>query len=79
MKYTLSLRTGGLMEDPEWHYENIRTIEANSLKEAKQKYADETGISKDKSWNAENQTLWGWSIVGVRPLEEVEYNENVWS
>lgn len=60
--YTLGLRMGGLMEDPEWHVEIIRTVQADSLKEAKQKWAEETG-HVDQLWDPERQTYWGWDVV----------------
>lgn len=70
MKFTLSLRTGGLMEDPEWHYDDIRSIEANDLKEAKQKYAELTGLTEKQEWNPTTQCLWGWEIVDM--VEEMK-------
>jgi hypothetical protein len=73
MKYTLALRTGGLMEDPGWHYDDIRVVEAFNIREAKQKYAELTGLDKLKEWNPNQQTYWGWAIVGVSPLKEIEY------
>jgi hypothetical protein len=73
MKYTLALRTGGLMEYPGWHYKKIRDIEANSIREAKQKYAELTELYPSDLGNDEQQTYWGWSIVGVSPLKEIEY------
>lgn len=63
MKYRLGLKCGGLMEDPEWHIEMIRDVEANSLKEAKDKWAEITGENKLNTWNTESQTVWGWEIV----------------
>lgn len=60
--YTLGLREGGLMEDPSFHIECIRTIKANSLKEAKQLWAEETNHD-DQYWNEESQTYWGWEVV----------------
>jgi len=63
-KYTLGLKTGGLMEDPEWHIDDIRTIEANSLNEAKDKYAVETNSLE--LYDKKNKTIWGWSIVEVK-------------
>ena len=83
MKYTLALRTGGLMENPEWAYENIKEVEAESLYEAKKRYAQMTGLSDVRlidgrvvmncNWNPVTQTYWGYSIVGVNPLKEVNY------
>jgi hypothetical protein len=61
--YTLALRTGGLMEDPDWHYQNIATIRAHSLKEAKDIWAEKQGYIKDKDWDKVQQTWWGWSVV----------------
>ena len=75
IEYTLALKTGGLMEDPSWHYDNARIVQANSIREAKQKYAEMTGLTSKKSWNPETQTYWGWEIVGVSPLKEIEYKD----
>ena len=65
MKYTLGLRMGGLMEDPEWHVEDVRIVEAESLTEAKQKWAEEVGLADKRDWDAEHKTYWGWSVVEV--------------
>jgi len=70
MKFVLSLRTGGLMEDPNWHYGQIETIEAPNLRDAKDKYAEKLGLLKDTTWDAETQTLWGWEIVDM--IEEMK-------
>jgi len=52
------------MEDPDWHVECIRKIKAPTLDEAKQKWAEETGHIDD-SWDSEDKTYWGWSVVEV--------------
>jgi hypothetical protein len=70
MKFTLSLRTGGLMEDPDWHYDRIRVVEADNLREAKGKYAQLFGFDNTTDWNAKDQTYWGWSIVDM--VEEMK-------
>jgi len=64
-KYTLGLREGGLMEDPEWHVESIREVEAENLTEAKDRWAKETGHDNEY-WNPKTQTFWGWSVVEVK-------------
>jgi len=61
--YTLGLQEGGLMEDPEFHVERVHTVYANSLKEAKQKWAEETGHTNPQYWNKETQRYWGWDVV----------------
>ena len=65
-KYRLGLLTGGLMEDPDFHIDidTVHTVEANSLRKAKQKWAEETGHD-DKYWDIENQTYWGWIVKEV--------------
>ena len=75
MKYTLALRTGGLMEDPEWHYDRILIVEVDSIREAKDKYADLTDLRPSEHWNPDAQTYWGWEIVGIKPLEEIKYEQ----
>ncbi len=66
-KFRIGLITGGLMEDPEFHIDvdSIRTIEAETLREAKQKWAEETGHADDTYWDKENQTYWGWVVREV--------------
>ena len=65
-KFKLALITDGLMEDPSFHFDihTIRTIEANNLKSAKQKWAEETNHNNEY-WDAEHQTYWGWQIGEV--------------
>lgn len=65
MRYKLALRTGGLMEDPEWHYNKIIVIEAGNLRDAKSRYAELTNLVHDPDWNEKKQTLWGWAIVDM--------------
>lgn len=62
------------MESPDWRYEYVLLIEADSLREAKLIYADRLGYTKTKEWNPENQTIWGWSIVEVGESNENEIN-----
>jgi hypothetical protein len=68
LKYRLGLEQGGLMEDPEWHIEFIETVEANSLGEAKDKWAKKTGHF-DESYDRDSKTYWGWRIVQVKERE----------
>lgn len=58
------------MEDPDWHYDCIEVVHADSLREAKDKYAEKRGYLKDETWNASKQTLWGWEIVDM--VEEMK-------
>lgn len=44
--YNMALEMGGLMEDPYFHPEYLRTVHATSLKEAKDKWAEVTGFNK---------------------------------
>jgi hypothetical protein len=53
------------MEDPGWHIEMIRDIEANSLDEAKDKWAEITGQNKFEEWNPTTKTFWGWQVVQI--------------
>ena len=62
--YTLGLFMGGLMEDPDWHVEHVRTVWATSLREAKQRWAIVTEHN-DKYWDEEQQTYWGWRVIEV--------------
>ncbi len=66
-EFTLGLREGGLMEDPDWHIENIKTVRAPDLRAAKQKWAIKTGHAHRKDWDEKQQTYWGWSVVEVGP------------
>ena len=62
MKYTLGLRCGGLMEDPDWHIEYIASVEADDLNDAKDKWAEVTG-HKGEFWDEKRKTYWGWEVV----------------
>jgi hypothetical protein len=68
-KYIVTLKMGGLMEDPEWHEEYQEEIFADNERDAKDKWAEKTG-HKDKSWDNENQTYWGWSVI-VREIKQI--------
>ncbi len=74
MKFVLSLRTGGLMEDPDWHYDGIKVVEAVDLIEAKQKYADICGLTNHPNWCRYTQTFWGWDIVEM--VDEMKSLQN---
>ena len=63
--YKLGLMEGGLMEDPGWHIENIKTVSAETLIEAKQKWAEQTN-HVDQYWNEKQKTYWGWSVVEIK-------------
>lgn len=63
--YTLGLRTGGIMEQPDFRVENIRHIRAGSLRQARDKYADVCKLKEPPYWNADRQTYYGWQIVEV--------------
>ena len=64
-KYTIGLKTGGLMESPEWRVKYIREIYANSLNEAKDKWAIETGMVNSPHWNKTNKTFSVWELVQI--------------
>lgn len=73
--YNMALQMGGLMEDPEFHPELLRTISANSLREAKDKWAEVTDYSKKDNWDPKSQTYWGWSVICLGsndPQAEIE-------
>ena len=61
--YTLALQTGGLMEDPEWHYEDLLTVYASNLREAKDLWATKAGRDTTDLWNSIQQSYWGWAVV----------------
>ena len=65
MEYTLGLRQGGLMEDPEWHVEDIQTVNAPTLHDAKQQWAEDMGYDRLPDWDPVQQSYWGWSVVEV--------------
>ena len=65
-KYVIGLRMGGLMEDPEFHTEKVREVEAESLTEAKAKWAALTGEDRKPTWDPVQQTVWGWSLVELQ-------------
>ena len=53
------------MEDPEWQVKDIRTVTADTLREAKAQYAILTNLITSKVWDAERQTYFGWPIVQI--------------
>ena len=53
------------MEDPGFHVESILSVQALSLKEAKQLWAEATGHDDPRYWDPEDQTYWGWKVVEV--------------
>ena len=64
MIFTLGLEEGGLMEDPSFHVEHVRTIEASNLDDAKQKWAEKTNHINEY-WDKKDKTYWGWRVVEV--------------
>lgn len=64
-KYRIGLRVGGLMEDPMWRHEMINSIEAESLNDAIDIWADITGENKKETSNKDYRTVWGWEVVDV--------------
>ena len=60
--YTLGLERGGLTEDPDWHVEWIKTVEAVSLREAKDAWAKATRHNGE-FWDEDTQCYWGWLVV----------------
>ena len=69
-KYKLALETGGLMECPEFDIQFIHTVKAKNIREAKQKWAEETGHDDPKYWDKKNQTFWGWQVVKVTSVNK---------
>lgn len=64
-QYRIGLRVGGLMEDPMWRHEMINIIEAESLNDAIDIWADITGENKKETWNKDYRSVWGWEVVDV--------------
>lgn len=77
-KYKLGLQTGGIMEDPEWHIEDIKTVHANSLKGARNEWARITGEDKKDTWDSERQTVWGWHILVLETNDNSVSDEDYW-
>ena len=61
--YKLGLEVGGLMEQPEYCIQKILDVQADSLHEAIDKWANLTGEDKRGYWCPTRQTVWGWSVV----------------
>jgi hypothetical protein len=61
----LGIKTGGLMEDPIFQVKDLRTVVAQNLRDAKEKYAILTNLVTSKAWDAEKQTYFGWPIVQI--------------
>jgi len=47
-EYVLGLKCGGLMEDPDYHLEDVKTVLADSLTEAKNQWAHK---QKKRPWD----------------------------
>lgn len=67
--FHIGLQMGGLMEDPTFHVEYIRTIEANTFREAALIWAQETGHNDKPDWDSKSLSYWGWSVVNVSPMK----------
>lgn len=65
-KYIIGLKTGGLMESPEWQIQDILHIYADSLVDAKNKWAIQTNFVNSPHWNKQNQTYFGWELVEIK-------------
>lgn len=64
MKYLIGLECGGLMEfEGAWELHQVREIEADSLNEAKDKWAKMTGTDQSPTWNPETRTDWGFAVM----------------
>jgi hypothetical protein len=63
MIYKLGIAFGGLMEQPEYTFEDVLEIEADTLDEAIDKWAIKSGQAKYDTWNAERRTVWGNKVV----------------
>lgn len=61
--YKIGLEVGGLMEQPEYCIQKILDIQANSLYEAKNEWANITRENKLPTWNPTRHTVWSWSLV----------------
>jgi len=61
-EFTLGLRQGGLMEDPGWHIEHIKTVYATNISEAKDIWAEKTGHI-DSNWDTKYKKYFGWEVV----------------
>jgi hypothetical protein len=66
MKYQIGLECGGLMEcEGSWELHNVREIEADSLNEAKDKWAAITATDQSEFWDAERRSDWGFQVMEV--------------
>ena len=64
MQFVLGLECGGLMEyEGSWELHDVLPIEADTLDQAKLKWAELTGVDKSPTWNPETKTDWGFAIV----------------
>ena len=50
----------------DWYIEHVATVRAESLRQAKQKWADKTGHSIAEAWDRRAQTFKGWKVVEVK-------------
>lgn len=55
------VKQGGLMEDPDWHWEPVGEAEGNTLQEACNNLAAQNaGFAK--YYNPETLSFWGWQL-----------------
>jgi len=59
--YNIGLEMGGLMEDPEFHVERIKSVRASSFEEARNSWAGLTNHELDLDNGG--RTVWGWRVV----------------
>lgn len=58
---TLYCKQGGMMEDPDWHWEVIGQAEGETLKEVADNYA-KTDAEFKKFYEPQSITMYGWKL-----------------
>ena len=75
MKYKLALKQWGLPEyEGSVYITSYAEVEADTLREAKQKWAEtiltpdgtRSYAEVDERWDKEQQTYWGWEVVEIK-------------
>ena len=70
--FKLGIVGGGLMEDPEPHLDDVKTIRALTLEDAKRKYAKITKLDKSPYWDSEKLQDWGYNIETVQEFYKLK-------
>ena len=66
----LYVKCGGLMEDPDWHWEEIGEADGETLREVCDNLAAKD-IGFASEYNSTYLTYWGWELSLTKPTSAV--------